>query len=216
MNPKISGSTALFNISGYMEGLGIAIPPYSGAVPNSQLLYLYDPTVDPSTRVCYSIPPVGGPLPVASGWMGGNFISLCELSLNRLSKDMVKITDARRIGGGVDRKMLETAAIQVSGLNMHELDWYSNVGFYGGEPLAIGSSVVIHIPSGVLFGMRDKWIASMSGIAPDDITAIDSRTRAFNTYLDQVIKRYVSAGTNYVIIPINEDGSLGNILNMDI
>jgi len=179
-------------------------------------LYIYDPSVDEVNRFGYSIPHRASAVPsVASGWVAGNFISLCELNINRLSKDVVKITDARRVGGGiVNRDDLKAFAGQNKNLDMNELDWYSSVGFYGGDPLAIGSTIVIHIPSGVLFGMKDNWIASMSGVTADPTEAYDKGTKAFNAYLDQVIKRYISAGTNYALIPVNSDGSFGQILDL--
>lgn len=214
LNPKSNNPNTLYHISDYPNGLGIAIAPYVTTSGNSHYLYLYDASEPEDTRSCYLIPPVCG-TGIVTAW-NEDFVTLAELNINRLSKDMVKITDARRIGGGIsDWAALNKATANLCGFDKHEVEWYSNVGYYGGQPLGVGGSVIITIPSGVLFDARERWIASLSGIVEDNYEAISRGTREFNFYLDQVIKRYISAGTNYIIIPIDSSGNFMDILSLD-
>jgi hypothetical protein len=132
-----------------------------------------------------------------------------------MSTDMVKVTDARRVGGGiVDEKLLDKWFVENSGLSIRDKDSYVGKAFYGGDPTSFASAVVIHVPSGVIYSARDRWIASLSGVVNDPIEAKDRGTREFNFYLDQVIKRYISAGTDYMLIPIDSSGNFMNIMNL--
>jgi hypothetical protein len=215
LNPK-NASTLMFHISGYLtDGLGLAMRPYNPSDLRTELIYIYNPHDNESTRNCQSIPPIGsGSITVP--WSGELFATLCELNLNRLSKDVVKITDARRITSIEDTKLSEKLKlVQISGLNQHESEWYTDKGFYDGEPLAFGNTLIIHIPSGIFYSARDQWIASIENSVEDSFEAIEKGTREFNFYLDQVIKRYISAGTNYVLIPVDSSGEFMDIVRLD-
>jgi hypothetical protein len=215
LNPKLT-SSALFNISGYKDdGLGIALRPYNSLDPNTELLYIYDLNTDEDTRICYSIPQVGDST-TSVYWSGEAFFTMCELNLNRLTPDNIKITDARRVAG-VDYSALNKYSLRFnpSGLNLHEFDWYTDRGFYDGEPLAFGGTFVIHIPSGVFYSARNQWISSIESTGVDAQEATENGTKEFNFYLDQVIKRYISAGTNYVLIPVDSSGNFMDIVRLD-
>lgn len=214
LNPKAT-SAVHYHISGYLDGLGLALRPYDSGNFDTELLYIYDPTEDESTRVCQPITPIGG-IPTGVAWATEDFFTLCEVNLNRLTKDIVKITDARQITK-VHRGALQEAAdtTSVGGIDDHETEWYTDKGYYGGEPLAFGGTVVIHIPSGTFFGARDRWIESMEEVVSDEAEAIDRGIKEFNFYTDQVIKRYISGGTNYVIIPIDSSGNFMDIVDME-
>jgi len=212
LNPKISTTQALYKISDFPSGLGVAVREYSSD-PNTQYVYLYNPSLPESSRSYYMVPEIG-----ASGAIvtSGSFFSICELDLNRMSTDMVKVTDARRVGGGVaDEKLLDQWFAENSSISIRDKDSYVGKAFYGGDPTSFGSSVIIHVPSGVIYSARDRWIASLSGVVADPIEAKDRGTREFNFYLDQVIKRYISAGTDYMLIPIDASGNFMNIMNLN-
>lgn len=219
LNPKITSSTSDFHISGYLDGLGVALlalSPTSATIDiNDPLLFLYDVTEPIETRICHSIPPIGSGSTTCA-WISGNFATVCELSLNRLSKDIVKITDARRVGGGAkDKDLLNKAVVNLSGFDQHEVEWYSDTGYYGGLPFSIGNSIIINIPSGTIGAVRNRWIEALEDQLDDSLEATDRGTREFNFYLDQVIKRYISAGTNYVLIPVDSSGNLMDIMTLD-
>jgi hypothetical protein len=215
LNPKIRGNTSELYITGFMDGLGIALMPYDSGDSTTWYPYAYDPSVDEASRSCYGIIPLGTSSNTVN-WAGSGFWSLCEIEVNRLSSDMIKVTDARILGGGIKSfgDLEEWGALQ-SGVASHEFDWYSNIGYYGGSPLSFSSTVIIHVPSGILFGTRDSWIESFSGIIDDPREARDRGIREFNYYTDSVIRRYISAGTDYILIPIDSDGNFMDIVTLD-
>lgn len=212
LNPKVDSSSEL-HMTGFMSGACLALRPYSSSDPSTEFVYVYDPNIDESIRNCYKIPVVGQPTE-AIPW-DNDFFTICELNINRLTKDVVKITDARKI---TDVETLELnkalQTTQVSGLNPHEIDWYSNTGYYAGEPLSFGGAVVINIPSGAFFGARNQWISYYESEGLDGREAVERGTKEFNFYLDQVIKRYVSAGTDYLIIPVDSSGNFMDIVRL--
>jgi len=213
LNPKVKVGSSLFHISGYYDGLGIALRPYSSGNVDTYYPYIYDASLAETSRNYKMIPKVGGT--TETGYFE-NMLPVCELNINRLSTDMVKITDARTVGGGIrDESDLEDWMVNATGLNMREKDWYTNKGYYGGEPLSFANNVVIHVPSGVLFEGKQRWIDSLSGIHPDPREAYNRGTREFNFYLDQVIRRYISAGSDYILIPIDSTGNFMDIVTLD-
>lgn len=215
LNPKIRDGSAHFHISGYTDGLGIAMRPYNSSDDNTWFPYIYDTSVAESSRTCEMIPEVGltgWSLP----WSGDSFLKVCDVDLNRLSSEMVKVTDARRPGGGIkDYSELEQWGAPLSGVNGHEFEWYSSVGYYGGAPLSFGSTIIIHVPSGTLFSTRDQWIHELSGQLSDPREARDKGIREFNYYMDRVIRRYISAGSDYILIPVNSNGEFMDIVTLD-
>lgn len=213
LNPKVVDGAAAYHISGYFDGLGIALRPYSSSNDETWYPYVYDSSVTESLRNYKMVYPIGES-PVTGYWE--NMLPLCELNINRLSTDLVKVTDARRIGGGIkDIEALDDWIYDSSGVSIHEKDWYTNRGYYGGEALSFSSNVIIHVPSGVLFNGRTSWINSLSGVYSDPREAFDRGTREFNFYLDQVIRRYISAGTDYILIPVDSSGNFMDIVTLD-
>lgn len=213
LNPKVLSGGSMFHISGYPDGLGIAMRPYDSGNSNTFYPYIYDSSLPEASRTYRMIPELGDVTHI--GYFE-NMLPVCELNINRLSTDMVKITDARRIGGGIDDETdLESWMVNTTGVNTREKDWYTNKGYYGGDPLSFASNIVIHVPSGVLFEGRRRWIDSLSGIHPDPREAYNRGTREFNFYLDQVIRRYISAGSDYILIPINSSGNFMDIVTLD-
>ncbi len=217
LNPKVIGGDDLYHISGFMKGLGVAIKEYDPDDTHTHFPYIYNSDLPESERIYYEVPEANAISGYAYAYGAGNFWPICELNLNRLSTDMVKVTDARRIGGGLlDNSALNTwfAKPEHSGVSIREKDSYLGKAYYGGDPQSFGSTVVIHVPSGVLFTARNNWIASLSGVVDDAIEQVDRGTREFNYYLDQVIKRYISAGTDYILIPIDISGNFMKIENL--
>lgn len=215
LNPKIRGNVSELYITGFYDGLGIALMPYNSGDSSTWYPYAYDISTDESSRTMYGIVPVGSASRTAN-WVGSGFWTVCEIDVNRLSSEMVKVTDARVVGGGIqDFKALDEWGALESSVTSHEFEWYSEIGYYGGVPLSSASIIVIHIPSGVFFDARDKWIDSMSGILDDPREARDAGIREFNYYTDQVIRRYISAGTEYILIPVDSDGNLMDVVTLD-
>jgi hypothetical protein len=214
LNPKATG-VLQYHISGYLNGMGLAMRPYDSGNLDTELLYIYDSTIAEANRSGYSIPPVGD-TPTGIAWSSEDFFTVCNVNLNRLTKDIVKITDARQING-IERTDINSTldATTISGLSRHECDWYTDTGYYGGEPLSFGGAMVIHVPSGAFYGARDQWIAAMEDVVDDTIEAYEKGTKEFNFYLDQVIKRYVSGGTSYILIPVDSSGSFMDIERLE-
>lgn len=212
LNPRVSGNMADFHISGYQNGFGIAVKPYSNDI-SGWYPYIYDLSSSESTRTMYSIPPRGtySSNGVSLSWRDYNFITICEVNLNRLSKDNVKMTDARRPGGGViyGRQLDTWFSSNYSGVQHHEKEWYLGNAYYGGEPLPNTNLVIIHIPNNKIEDMRSKWLSYYKKEIDDIDTARDLAESEFKHYLDQVIKRHISAGNDYIIIP-TVSGVIGN------
>lgn len=201
LNPKYLSGNALFHISGYMNGIGIAMLEYD-ETNDTKHPYIYDPTVATASRTAYLIPPSGGATtPMA--WISGNFFTVCELNLNRLTKDVIKLTDARRIGGypysGNINSWFRT---NYGGTKIQrEHEWYTDVGYYGGAPLPHNGAVIIHIPEVNISGMRQDWIDYFASEIDDYSAAVKQADREFKHYLDQTIKRYISGGSDYILFP---------------
>ena len=213
LNPKVTDSASLFHISGYLDGLGIALRPYDSGNSDTFYPYIYDSSIEKEDRTYRMIPPIGS-ASTTTNFSG--MYDLCEININRLSTDMVKFTDARKSGGGIkDDKELLKQITSIQDFNIHELDWYTTKAQYGGEVLSKASNIIINVPSGVLFEGRTRWINSLSGVYADPRDAEEKGIKEFNFYLDQVIKRYISAGANYILIPIDSNGNFMDIVTLD-
>ena len=204
LNPKVNDGTTLFHISNYMNGIGIALLEYDGTA-DTTYPYLYDPTSSTDIRQAHSLPPIGG-ASTEVAWISGNFFTLCELNINRLTKDIVKLTDARRAGGGTDPILIQDWFARKYGpsYKIHESEWYTTNGYYDGEPLAHNGAIIIHIPEANLSGLRQQWIDYFAKETDVYENAINLGDKEFKYYLDQVIKRYISAGSDYILLPTNQ------------
>lgn len=214
LNPKVNDGTTLFHISGYLDGLGVAMLAYDGT-DDTKYPYIYNPNESESSRVAHSLPPIGG-ISVSVPWNSGDFFTICKLDINRLTKDIVKLTDARRVGGGVDTDLIKDWFKEIYGKSskLHESEWYTTNGYYDGEPLAYNGAVIIHIPETNISGMRQQWIDHFAKEMDEYNEAIKVGTKEFNYYLDQVIKRYISAGSDYILFP-TVSGEVTDILYLE-
>jgi hypothetical protein len=214
LNPKVNDGTTLHHISDYMDGLAIALLAYDGSAATTYP-YVYDPNEAESTRVCHSLPPIGE-IGVDVPWASGEWFTVCKLDINRLTKDIVRLTDARRVGGGVDTSLIKDWFKENYGKSpkIHESEWYTTNGYYDGEPLAHNGAVIIHIPETNISGMRQQWIDHFAKEMDEYNDAIVAGTKEFNYYLDQVIKRYISAGSDYILLP-TVSGDVTDILYLE-
>lgn len=202
MNPKISGETTDFHVSGYPNGLGLAVRPYSNDI-SGWYPYIYDlsePVASRTTSNLYRKDAPGDA--VTSNWSDDDFITIAEIDLNRLSSDIVKLTDARRVGGGVsvNSKLNNWFKVNHSGIKEHEKEWYSDYGHYGGAPLSNSSVVVIHIPQELIDTEQDKWDRYYGDNMDNLEEAREKADSEFKHYLDQVIRKHISAGTDYILV----------------
>lgn len=202
LNPKIEHVSAIsHHISEYPNGLGLAMREYDGT-DSSKLPYIYDTSTSEDSRIVKSVPPIGDPT-TTGNWADYNFFSVCEVNLNKLTKDIVKLTDARAVGGGVDTVKIQSWFNENFGdsYKIHESEWYTTNGYYDGEPLANNGAIIMHVPEVNLSGLKQQWIDHFveEGNAYD--IALDLGTKEFKYYLDQTIKRYISAGSDYILLP---------------
>lgn len=211
LNPKISSSGGFaFHINSYPNGLGIALAPYAvGTYP-----FIYDLGVDPAARIVSGIFDVGDTTTYSEAW-DSKFFIICELDLNKLSADMVKITDARRVGGGLKINGLldNWFSSNLSGIYSHEKEWYTDNGYYDGSPLANSSFIIIHVPNDIITTSKQRWIDYFKTYTNIDDAEIMAE-REFRHYIDQLIRRYISAGTDYIILPTISGQVTGSILNL--
>jgi hypothetical protein len=214
LNPKISGDTN-FHISGYPYGLGLAIRPYTDDI-NGWYPYIYD-LKDGQTGTLKNLYKNGNSIDsVTANWNDANFIPLCEISLNKLSIDIVKLTDARKFGGGaeINKELQKWFNTNYSGIMEHENEWYTDYGYYGGAPLSNSSTIIIHIPQHHLTDLENQWIhyyeQEMDNISEARLKGISE----YKHYLDQTIRRYLSAGTEYILIPTVSGEFTGKIIDL--
>lgn len=196
LNPKVQDSGAAFSITDYPHGFGIAISPWEETIV-SRYPYIYSLS---SPTEGYQIPDIG-----ESGVymeLDSSFFTICHVDLNKLTTDIVKITDARKVGGGlVQNKNLDNWFTKnYSGIYEHEKTWYTDIGNYDGKPLAHNSVIIIHIPENLINTMRNKWINSYKEQLEYDAAEV-AGDKEFKFYLDQTIRKYISAGTDYIIVP---------------
>ncbi|MCK9428870.1 MAG: hypothetical protein M0R17_02515 [Candidatus Omnitrophica bacterium] len=198
LNPKVSQSGVLYHINNYPNGFGIALKAWSGII---QYPYIYDLNTIESDRIVSGIIDVGSSTYISGMW-DDTYLSLCKIDLNNLSSDIVKRTDTRRVGGGlIDNKTLDVwFNNNFSGVYINEKSWYSNVAKYNGEPISNSSIIIINIPQEHLDTLKLKWFNYYKEFMTYDEAEITSE-REFNYYLDSVIRKNISAGSDYIIIP---------------
>jgi hypothetical protein len=208
LNPKIPlvSGVDTFHILDYPEGAGIALRPYDSNDSDTEYPYIYDASSDESSRICYQITDIGAS-GISVNW-SGNFFKIAELYLNHLTPDILKITDARTVGGGVNLNNIQNDIAR-------ERKWYTNIGYYGGEPLPHNSNIIIHIPRASIDSLRNQWINYALETYDNTYDGTTQGTQLFNSHLDQVIRRYISAGSDYILIPTEVDGTFSGILNLE-
>ena len=225
LNPSID-NVVEFHVSGYFNtGFGIALIPWDAGSTSGWYPYIYDPTEAESSRTATTIPPIGGTTSTLN-WADHDFFKICEVSINKITPDMVKVTDARVYGGGIanSRKIDEWFDDTYSGeIEYHEREWYTDKGYYDGYPLPHNSMIVIHVPETIISGMEQQWIDHYTtqaalleetdpGITDDYIRMGQNE---FKFYLDQTIRRYISAGTDYILVPtVSGDFGANNIMDL--
>jgi len=167
------------------------------------------------------------------------FLPIAMLNLNELSPEVLKITDARVINGGVDDKYTEH-------LKNNENNSFVDIGYYDGELLPHESLKIVHIPRHIYTDLIERWKNSgqFSKEMYTDITEYEAETlrdanptgvfveyyngllngesgggvkfkssytkmlnewaeREASYYLDRVIKKYISAGMEYILMDEN-------------
>jgi len=213
-NPKLSSIIQIQNfykISSYPNGLGLAIRPYdNNNVQQTECIYIYKIDEIENERLCYPIFSKGTQISIINpiNWNDDKFISIGEIFINKLNKNFIKLSDARRIGGGVLDNVDLKKIFDDNNKNIKELDWYIGKAFYGGEPLSHSGLIIINIPKTVIDTERNKWIRHYN--------SEEKGINEFNFYIDQVITRYISAGSFYIIIPTDENGNFLDILDLGI
>lgn len=216
LNPKIPTSLVYGpsqNIRQFPSGIGLAVKAWDGT-SSSYFPYIYNLGEDETSRTMYTVPSVGD-TPTSIPW-DDTFISICELELNRLTTDIVKLTDARITAGGIaSYKVLDTWLSSIgSGLYQREPEWYTNKGYYGGTPLAHSSTIILHIPEDSINEMRQEWITYYTSELGDVTRAEIKGEKEFKYYLDQTIRKYISAGSDYILIPSVSGVLTGKILDL--
>ena len=200
LNPKVNDLAASYHISGYYDGLGIALRPWDG-LSGTFYPYIYNTASGEANRTAYAILPSPQEDTVGVAWSAYDFVPIAEIDINRLTTDMVKLTDARRSAGGINRfQELDEWMKTTYGDSSREINWYTDKGNYDGIPLPHGNTILIHIPSEKFDSEKQNWINHYK----DTLGATEGEKKGiqeFNYYLDQVIRRYISAGTNYVLLP---------------
>lgn len=196
LNPKINDDSVSYNISDYNNGFGIALKSYD-STEDSKYPYIYSLSEPDTGEQIPDVGETGSPVTIDD-----SFFRMCEVNINKLTTDIVKVTDARKVGGGVIQdKNLDTWFVNnYKGIQEHEKLWYTDIGNYDGLPLAHNSTILIHIPEDYINILRQKWIDYYKNSLDYDRAEIIGN-KEFKAYLDQVIKRYISAGTDYIIIP---------------
>jgi len=145
--------------------------------------------------------PVSGIIPSGSKFMG-------FFSLNSIPKDMVKLYDARRLGG-----------YDATDIKLHASGWrgFNDIGFWDGEAFPSAGTILIQIPSGVyqniynVFKSENTYTVTSGLYTPDlarvierDISAYDSIEqqidKATKKYIRDTIERYMPAGFLYIVV----------------
>lgn len=138
--------------------------------------------------------------------------SLCYVTLNHLSPEFIKLTDARRTAGLYDRPHLKNWFYNKYGYYHRDFDWYSDITRYDGLVLSRGGTIIINIPNDKLESERTKWINHYKTIMDNNSAEIKANEE-FNFYLDQMIRRNISAGSDYIIVPTISGEITGAIWN---
>jgi len=215
LNPKIPvpEGAYCYHISGFFNGFGLCIRPFKSDKHTTHYPYIYDLTQSESNRVCYKLKESNDSTEYSIPW-SGDYFTICEVGLNKLTPEILKITDARKICNGVTDNDWFSNNIG-NGMNVNENEWYTNIGYYGGEPLSQASTVFIHIPKSKLDSMRTEWINSVNDFNQNTTEASDRGEREFNFYLDQTIRRHLTVGTDYILIPTESNDTFSGILNLE-
>lgn len=221
LNPKITvdnySGVSDFHISDYPDGFGIAVRPYTND-SNGWYPYIYDLSEPESSRTLYNIYKKDSPVDsVSVSWIDDSFITICEVDLNKLSTDIVNMTDSRKSGGGLvlNKELRDWFRLNYSGnIKIHESDWYTDHGYYGGTPLSNSSTIIIHVPQEKINTMRQEWIDYYT----QEINNVDEARRKgedeFKHNLDQAIRRHLSSGSDYILIPTTSGTFTGKILDL--
>lgn len=211
LNPKISISGgARYHINNYKNGLGLALQTMeSGNI----YPYIYDTSVETSSRIVSGIYDIGDPSSSSSSW-NNTFFTICEINLNKLTPGIVKVTDARKVvSGPIINKTFNNWINNFSGSYKNEYQFYTDIGKYDGNPLPHNSTIIIHIPEDKINTNKQKWIDYYKKYYDYDM-AIKISEKEFKHYLDQFIKRYISAGTDYIIYPTISGIPTGKVLEL--
>ena len=230
-------------------GSGIVAPTASPA--NNFHPYFFDYT-NPTVFYRADVISSTSPAHVVSGYLSwnpytpvfnpsGEFIPIGLITLNELSPEVLTITDARVIAGGLDKSKLNF-------LKNNENNSFVDVGYVDGELLPYESLKIIHLPSKVYPDLIDKWkksglfnpnlysdissfeIESLIGSTdPKDIATLEyynnllqgkasngdvykdpyqimlneCAEKEASYYLDRMIKKYLSAGMQYILLDEN-------------
>jgi hypothetical protein len=173
----------------------------------------------------------------------GEFLPIANITLNELSPNLIKLTDARVIAGGIDKNKLNL-------LGNNEKNSFVSLGYYNGETLPYDSLKIIHIPKSVYTTLVNRWKDSglfnqttytdvtqyelerlLASTDPNDLVKIEYYNKLLNGesaigdqskdpysvmldkwahkeasyYLDRLIKKYLSAGMQYILFDENFD-----------
>ena len=214
LNPRMSGTTYQYHINDFKNGLGIALRSYDLTASGSFYPYIYDVGSGVLNNKIHSLYPSGQSSEYWN-WNSGNVISLCELYVNDIPASYATIYDIRRGAGGIATdESIKKHYANMSGVSNNELNWFSDKIYFDGEPLSFGNTLIINIPSGSFYSLRDSFINYYRTVYSNYDMATDVGNREFKSYLHQVVKRYISAGSTYVIIPVDSSGNFGDIINL--
>jgi len=170
----------------------------------------------------------------------GEFLPFAVITLNKLSLDIIKITDARRINGGLTDEFIPK-------LTNNQNNSYSDIGFVDGEILPYEGLKIVHLPSHIYPSLIQRWVNSnqynsdmytditdyeieklldsagndaekeyytnlLQGKAPNQEDQFrdpfvkmrdDWAQHEASYYIDKVIKRYITAGSQYILLDEN-------------
>lgn len=183
LNPLIPENINTTNIKYFndtYDGLGIAL-----SSNNENYSYYYSN----NEEVLHPLKPVNNN-DSTLGIFNTKF-SLCYITLNAPSKDMIKLYDVRQIGGGIVKDKLDEYYKNIS-----ETRTISDNDRYDGEPLPDAGLIIIHIPTFKLTELLENF---------------NGNRLNRDYYIDRVIRKYISAGTNYII----KDENL-NIVKLEV
>lgn len=198
LNPKLLNTGSTFHISNYPNGFGIALKNSFG---ENNYLYIYDLNTTPDSRIVSGVLEIGNSGVLNSNW-DNTFFTVCYGSLNELSIDNIKKTDCRRIGGGLqfNNSLDNWFNKSFSGYYINEKKWYTDIGYYDGEPFNFSNLIFINIPQDYLDNSYQEWLNYYKKYNDYNTTVLIA-TREYKFYLDKYIRNYISAGTDYIILP---------------
>lgn len=148
------------------------------------------------------------------------FMPICALSINNLTPNNAITNDARKLGGGFG--YLE----KMHPMNKKSI---TDIGFFDGVRIPTGNTIIIHIPRSKWLEIYNTFFTSnmfdydayneitinerymldesdqkqeVSATEYDDYTNVkkDWAEKQASHYLDQLIKKYISAGTKYILL----------------